>query len=419
MDKRGFANIILIVIVAALLGVGGLWYYKMHQEVTISLPINEQSVVSTTNILPSGQSTSSPQEFSFSCTQNGTTTMLVFEDLAEGFAFCYPSNLTVSTDTNNMNAGTHDITWPNAYTDPVSRSTVPYLSFIVIRSNSSSILAALPQCDLSGSRGDYNCNPPNQSQIIKGTSTGYLSFALFRTDFILNDTSNVINSSTGPYAFVELNSSTYLIFQATVGASLPSYVDGDLKEILSTVNSTDPTTGLTSAKATSTSNGSKTPSSSPYLFAWQEGKVSFDITKVMIEPGYRAECVMVPGAQGSGCPGQLEIIHLYVKVTNNSDASYSTSSLPLYLKLDDSEIATGYLIPAAMTTFTDNITMLKPGETENIKMDFQSNHLMSNVFSTGGPSKEFFLITKGMIEKTNCTFPLNSNNFSACTGSIK
>lgn len=227
MNKRGSAGVMLIVaIVVVLLIVGAVWYYKW-QSTAVVLGGSSQSAASTTT-----QQVMNQASLSSICPQASNPSLLAFEDGAEGFAFCYPSSLTISTDTNSINVGTHRITWPTPYKDAQQGIINPSLSFVTTQSNPSLLLASLAQCDLSGSRGDYWCDPPKASQMMYGTSTGGLSFAWFRTDFELNH--NVVNTSTGPYAYVDLGSSTYLIFQAPI-ASLPSYIDADLQDILNTV----------------------------------------------------------------------------------------------------------------------------------------------------------------------------------------
>jgi hypothetical protein len=206
----------MIVIIVVLI-VGALWYYTSIQ------PMAGQSVDVHNQDAPA-----------LACDSNSSTTLLEFEDQAEGFAFCYPSDLVISTDTNNIDSGIHDMTWPTPYKDPVMGNTAdPNLSFVVLRSNSSSINTSLPRCDLSGASGDYWCVPPPQSQITQGKSIGGLSYTFFRADFEQNNT--VVGTSSGPYAYVDLGSGSYLVFQAPVAAVLPSYVDSDLKEILNMV----------------------------------------------------------------------------------------------------------------------------------------------------------------------------------------
>jgi hypothetical protein len=213
MNRKGSVGVLLVIVIVVALAIGALWYYGSQSTTT--------------------QQQTAERSLSFSCPQNGSAPLQAYEDQTSGFAFCYPLYLTISTGTNDLNTGTH-IDWPNQYRDPVMGYTVnPSLSFVVTKSTSSSIAASLPQCDLSGSKGDYWCDPPTQSQITQGTSTGGLQSALFRTDFELNH--SVIGTSSGPYAYVEIGSGTYLVFQAPSAAILPSYVDKDLKEILNTV----------------------------------------------------------------------------------------------------------------------------------------------------------------------------------------
>ena len=200
MNRKGSTAVILAVVVIILLAIGVLLYYK-SQPATTQISNNQGAASSTTVASTTQQSTVEPP-LSYPCLQNGSATLLTYEDQAEGFAFCYPALLAISTSTNDLNTGIH-INWPNSYKDSVMGYTVlPSFNFWVTKSDSSSIAASLPQCDLSGARGDEWCDAPTPSQIIQGLSASDLRYAFFRTNFELNH--NVIGTSSGPYAYVDL-----------------------------------------------------------------------------------------------------------------------------------------------------------------------------------------------------------------------
>lgn len=238
MNKRVSVFLVLPVVMVAALVIGGVWWYYTSQEPIASQSISIPEMASSTNT--TSTPTTFPQQtialppFSFSCPQNSTTTLTAYENKQMGIAFCYPSDLIVSTGT---------IKWPTTGT------LTPQISFWIFNDdNSSNVFGYLAACDASGSQGDDYCVPPISTQITEGRNVNGFNYVLFRHDIVFGNEGGappkyIYNNDAGPSAFVPLINQNYLAFaivdslyQANGFGALPSYVDKDLLEILNTVS---------------------------------------------------------------------------------------------------------------------------------------------------------------------------------------
>src|SRR5690348_16965913 len=102
-EKTGFAAVALIVVIAFALVLVGVWYFKSQQFT--SSGANEQPL-SANSTTPSSQPPSSPCQNAI----GSTTTLVAYVSQQERISFCYPSYLTVTTDT---------ISWPKLYQPPL------------------------------------------------------------------------------------------------------------------------------------------------------------------------------------------------------------------------------------------------------------------------------------------------------------
>lgn len=233
-NKKGSIAVVLVIVVLVLLIIGTVWYYKSHKPLVVQTPAISQSVVTSTK--PTNTSTSQQlatlSPFSFSCPQSLTTPLTVYENQQMGVAFCYPSDLTVTTNT---------ITWPTVGT------STPQLSFWILKEgNSSNVFGYLATCDASGAQGDIYCVYPKPNQITEGKNSNGFNYVLFRHNVLSgadgNPNGSIYIGNAGPSAFIPLIGQNYLAFaivdslhQAAGFGALPSYVDKDLLEILNTV----------------------------------------------------------------------------------------------------------------------------------------------------------------------------------------
>jgi PDZ domain-containing protein len=240
MNKKGSALVILLIIIVVLVVIAAVWYYESQKPVTTQT-VNPQGIASSTT------PTSTPQPFSFSCPQSSTTTLTAYENQQAGIAFCYPSDLVVGTNT---------ISWPNSfvpvigpYSDPAQK---PILRFQIITEPSPILMvgygpavqpklaADITPFEADGNGADYALLTP-KNQITVGNNQNGFHYVTYREDFVLDHditgtNLTVWSTSTGPFAFIPLIGQKYLIFTTSpVPLPLPSYVDADLKEILSTV----------------------------------------------------------------------------------------------------------------------------------------------------------------------------------------
>ena len=227
----------LLVLAILIVVIGAAWYYGGHQPPSQSQPTNPSSNPGVVGTSTSQQGTI-PLRFSFSCPQATTT---AYENSEMGIAFCYPSDLTVTTNS---------ISWPNG-----SGTGTSHISFWILYEPSAMTLVTnlqgspklfydLADCDASGSNGEDYCVFPTSTQITAGENQNGFNYVLFRHDVVNNRASNVLNSAGGPSAFIPLIGQNYLVY-AEIGSlalhdpngfvALPSSVDKDLLEILNTV----------------------------------------------------------------------------------------------------------------------------------------------------------------------------------------
>lgn len=243
--KRGFAYILILVIIAVLI-IGGLWYYKSTRSWTSNTAATPVpgSVMSPRIPQPSTPSNPKPP-FSFSCPQGSTT---AYEDPQMGVAFCYPADLAVTTGT---------IIWPNAfvpvigpYSDP---SQQPALSFGIIHepfpvsmtgTGPGALQPALAEdimpWEADGSNGSVYSILMKDNPITEGKNQNNFNYVWYRDDYVLDHYVDgtdltVWSTSTGPFGFIPLIGQNYLVFYSGGAEPLPSYVDGDFQEILNTV----------------------------------------------------------------------------------------------------------------------------------------------------------------------------------------
>lgn len=188
------------------------------------LPKNQPAA---TNNPPQSQASSS---IAFSCSAGLTP----YQNQKLGVEFCYPPTVTV-------NEG--GITWAAYYNSPIDSSKIhPIIGY--------KILSNIPSQDIlfsytkSATVDRVICSTlyPSADQLIQGQNEYGLSYGFYReTDTCGIDANgnptadyHIVNTSTGPFAYVYLGDQNYLLF-AGGAFPQPSYVDGDLKQIVETV----------------------------------------------------------------------------------------------------------------------------------------------------------------------------------------
>jgi hypothetical protein len=245
MNKKGSTIIIVIAVVVALLVIGAVWYYYASQGSAVTPTASTQGAASATTPTTTTQHTVDLPAFSFSCPRSATTTLTAYDNPAMGIAFCYPSDVVVTTNT---------ITWS------ASGTQGSQLSFWILHdatarniagpeSGESVLFYDLAGCLSSGPHGEDWCAPPSSTaQIVEGKNSNGFNYVLFRHNIDFSSQgegygATVYQSAVGPSAFIPLIGQNYFAFalvnslyQGTGFGSLPSNVDKDLLEILDTVS---------------------------------------------------------------------------------------------------------------------------------------------------------------------------------------
>jgi hypothetical protein len=102
MNQKGFTPIAILLIVAGILAVGGIWYYEMHQSILAQTEDNGSSSASALNPEPSSgelaATTAAPISVGLASSTTSavsptpTSTWLTYNDLKDGFSFQFPSD---------------------------------------------------------------------------------------------------------------------------------------------------------------------------------------------------------------------------------------------------------------------------------------------------------------------------------------
>jgi hypothetical protein len=242
MNKKGSAVVILVIIVVILLTIGLFWCYIFSKsKIAPSTTINLQSAASSTILATATRQAVASSSFLFSCPDASTT---AYEDSQMGVAFCYPSDLIVTTNS---------ISWPNVSSTKISFWVLHAPSAMTGSAtklgSAPTLFYYLAACDASGANGEDYCVFPTPNEIITGKNQNGFNYIFFRHDI---DHSNegegygvvtISQRSAGPSAFIPLVNEKYLMFAVTnslfqpVGfESLPTSTDVDLKEILNTMS---------------------------------------------------------------------------------------------------------------------------------------------------------------------------------------
>jgi len=159
--------------------------------------------------------------------------LIAYSNQGLGIEFCYPPNVTVIDRLESWLTFSDPTGTPTASSS--DDSPIPFK----LMANMTS-LHELFSYTVSGAVGDDICSDlyPTADQLVQGENQYGLNYGLYREDAACGTDGSgrnftVVATGGGPFAYVDLGNQTYLLFAGN-SSPRPSYVDGDLKQIVDT-----------------------------------------------------------------------------------------------------------------------------------------------------------------------------------------